>query len=149
MRHLLPRRRLAAPLLAALVLAGCGEADTPQAKVPASPDKMGGPSDAGDQLGEFEASDMGSGRMAAQVIKYFQEPLSEEEIVIKIDRGGSEALSEVFGICDQTDWARLRAFGFSEGFLVQLRTKALPDCAAQFDAAAEALEAAPTEASAP
>ena len=58
----------------------------------------------------------------------------------------SEALSEVFGICDQTDWARLRAFGFSEEFLVQLRIKALPDCAAAFEVDTEAGEAEPAAA---
>ncbi len=140
MRHSLPRRRFIAPLVTALVLAGCGEADAPPAKSPAPTGTQAVEPDAGAMGDGFEAADMGSGRMAAQIIKYFQEPLSEEEILAKIDRGGSDAEAEVFGICDQTDWARLRAFGFSEEFLVELRVKARPDCAATFEIGAEAAE---------
>ncbi len=137
MSRSLSHRNLTALFFTWLTLAGCGQdedlplADPPAAKSPQA-EEAGGP-----VPGEIDADSVGSGRLSAQIIKYFQEPLSEDEILVKLDRGGAEVLPEVFGLCDQSDWARLRAFGFTDEFLVALRGKALPECAAQFTVDAE------------
>jgi len=148
MRPLTVCRGLVLPICAMLMAVGCGEAESPQLETSPTVEPDGVLPDPAGQQGEVDGDSLGSARMAAQIIRYFQEPLSEEEIMVKIDRGGDEALAEVYGLCDATDWARLRAFGFSEEFLLELETKALPDCALHFDVT-DAEGAAPTEASVP